>query len=523
MDFEKSFFKITYDLKYQYYAIIPIIMDILAIITYDQMNTIQSIIDTLSEEDKREFVGYLHKKNRRGDIKNIKLFKLIDSGKTKDLDTALYGKPSKNAYHALCKRLQDNLIDFVASKSFSEETGEEMEILKLLLAARIFFEYKKYKIAFKTLAKSERIALSLDGYVILNEIYHTKIQYAHLNSSIDLPELFEASEQNMNYVQQERQLNMAYASIKGKLKVTLKKPIDDIITETFSDFDIEISKTLTYKSLFQLMNIMATSAKLQSNYFAISDFMGTLYGVISEKQKEIKTDKHLFYHIEILNLMAVTHFRNKNFSASIAFSEKMEVEMQKKNRTYYNRFLEKLTIIKALNENYTGKGAEAIETLKSFPKESFDVDLSLIMSLFQQNQFQEAYGILKNMHHSDTWYEKKMGWLYALKKAIIEILLLIELDKLDLVLSRLNSFKNKFSKRLKEAGEDRVLVFIKLVTYYYEKPMEVTTEPFKEKVDSSFDWIGKEQEDIFVMSFYAWLKSKMENTGLYQTTLELAN
>ncbi len=487
------------------------------------MTTILSIIDTLSEENKREFVSYLQKKNRRGDSKNIKLFKLINSGKTKNLDTALYGKPSRNAYHALCKRLQDNLIDFIAAKSFSEETGDEMEILKLLLAARIFFEHKKNKIAFKTLAKTERIALSLDGYAILNEIYHTKIQYAHLNASIVLPELFQTSEQNMKYAQQERQLNMAYASIKNKLKEAKKKPINDLITEAFSDFDIEVSKTLTYKSLFQLMNIMTTAAKLQSNYFTISDSMDTLYGIVSEKQKVIKRDKHLFYHIEILNLMAVTHFRNKNFPASISFSEKMETEMQKKNNAYFNRFLEKLTIIKALNENYTGKSTVAIETLKSFPKESFDVDLSLMMSLFQQNRFQEAYSILKSMHHSDTWYEKKMGWLFVLKKAIIEILLLIELDRLDLVLSRLNSFKNKFSIRLKTSGEKRVLTFIKLVTLYYEKPEEVTSQKFKEKVESSFDWIGKEREDIFVMSFYAWLKSKMENTGLYDTTLRLAN
>jgi hypothetical protein len=491
--------------------------------TYDLMSVILSIIDTLSEEDKREFLGYLQKKNRRGDSKNLKLFKLIDSDKIEDLDIILYGKPSRNAYHALCKRLQDSLIDFVASKSFSEETSEEMEILKLLLASRIFFEYKKDKIAFKILTKAERIALSLDGYSILNEIHHTKIQYAHLNPTQNLPELFKASEDNMKHFQQERKLNMAYATIKNKLKVSNNKSVNDIISKTFSEFEIEVGKTLTYKSLFQLMNIVATSAKLQSNYFAISDFMVEIYGLVSEKQKEIKTDKHLFYHIEILNLMAVTHFRNKNFKASVSFSEKMETEMQKRNRTYYNRFLEKLTLIKAFNQNYTGLGPEAIEILKSFPRASFDVELSLIMSLFQQNHFQEAYSNLIRMRHSDAWYEKKMGWLFVLKKSIVEVLLLIELDKLDLVLSRLNSFKNKFSKRLKGAQENRVLVFMKLVTLYYEKPKEVTSKAFREKVEDSFEWIGKEREDIFVMSFYAWLKAKMENSNLYQTTLELAN
>jgi hypothetical protein len=37
----------------------------------------------------------------------------------------------------------------------------------------------------------------------------------------------------------------------------------------------------------------------------------------------------------------------------------------------------------------------------------------------------------------------------------------------------------------------------------------------------SFNWIEAQQEDIFVMSFSAWLKSKMENKPLYETTLKL--
>ncbi len=42
-----------------------------------------------------------------------------------------------------------------------------------------------------------------------------------------------------------------------------------------------------------------------------------------------------------------------------------------------------------------------------------------------------------------------------------------------------------------------------------------------EKVENSFDWVGTQFEDIFVMSFYAWLKSKMEQKPLYETTLNL--
>ena len=129
--------------------------------------------------------------------------------------------------------------------------------------------------------------------------------------------------------------------------------------------------------------------------------------------------------------------------------------------------------------------------------------------------------ILKEMHHSDIWYEKKMGWIWVLKKSIIEILLLVELDKLDLVLSRLQGFQKKYTKKLQLLGETRVLNFIKLIGLYYENPKAVTTQTFKQKVETSFEWIGKEREDIFVMSFYAWLKAKMEARDLYEVTLTL--
>ncbi len=119
------------------------------------MNGIVAIVSTFTSDEKQEFVLQLRRRNRRSDTKNEKLFKLIDAGKTNDLDIQLYGKPARNSFHALCKRLQDNLIDFVASKSFAGETSEELEILKLLLASRIFFEKK----LLKKLSKTERTML----------------------------------------------------------------------------------------------------------------------------------------------------------------------------------------------------------------------------------------------------------------------------------------------------------------------------------------------------------------------------
>ena len=482
------------------------------------MKSILAIIGTLSQDERQEFLLQLKRKTRRTDAKNQELFQLIAKGKTQNLDILLYGKPSKNAYHALCKRLHDGLIDFVASKSFATETSEELHLLKLLLASRIFFELKQFKIAFKTLVKAEKIAKSTDLYSILNEIYHTKIQYAHLNSKQNLGDVISDSEKNMRLFQQEIQLNRAYAVIKNEQKQKGIASKNTILT-TFSRFSIEIDQMLTYKSLYQLMEITATTAKLQRDFHTISPYMMEIYQVIS--LKDMLSDKHRYYNIMILNLMASTCFRNKHFEDSVRFMKKMEVQMEKNNRKYFNRFSEKLIILKSLNSYYTGRPEVAFCLLSQYKGSSLDIPLLLAMCLFQKSDFLSAYEVLKRFAHSDDWYEKKMGWIWVLKKNMIEILALIELDKLDTVLLRTERFKRRFSKQLKQIVEKRVLIFLELVERYYENPKEVKKFKFRDSVENAFDWLGKEKEDIFVMSFYAWLKAKMGDDNLYEVTLKL--
>jgi hypothetical protein len=483
------------------------------------MNNISAILKTLTNDEKQEFLLQLRRKNRRTDTKNEHLFNLINAGKRDDLDILLYGKPARNSFHALCKRLQDNLIDFVASQSFAGETSEELEILKLLLASRIFFEKKAFNLAFKILEKAEKLAIPLDLYSILNEIYQTKIQYAHLHKNWALDEIIRASELNMGSFRQELHLNQSYAVIKSRLKNGDNGSIKDIVENAFSEFQIEINQSLTYKSLFQLMELTIATAKMENDFHTITPFILELYELVNEKSN--LKDKHRYYHLNILNLLAITQFRNKNFTASMKFTAEMEVEMQKDKNKYRNFFQEKLVTMKALNHNFIGEADKAISLLKEFKNDSLNVKLLTSMCLFQQHNFSEAYQIVKDFNHSDIWYEKKMGWVWVIKKNLVEILLLTELDKLDLVLSRLNRFKRKFSKQLQERGEKRVLIFVDLISKYYDRPEQVTTPEFKNEVEDSFQWLGKEQEDVFVMSFFAWLKSKMEKRDIYEVTLEL--
>ncbi len=491
------------------------------------MNPISSIIHTLSSEEKRNFVALLRQKNKRNDTKNIQLFRLLDTTEViKDLDVKIYGKPSKGAFHALSKRLHDSLIDFIASKSFEGETSEEMEILKLLLASRIFFEQKQYKIAFKTLQKAELKAKNYDLYTILNEIYYTKIQYAHLTTSISLDNLIAAFKNNKASIQQEENLNLFYATVQNQLTHHQKNYVA-IIQETLSKFGISVTQDLTFRSLFKILEITNKAAQANRDYYTILPFVEDAYNQINPKPNLI--DKHLFYHIQILYYVANSYFRNKNFKTSQSYLTSMMTLMQKHQNKYYRRFLPQHTLLNTLNLTYTGQVDKAISILENFDdtihKEQIsyvlDLKLSLIVYYFIQSHFREALSILNNLYHSDQWYTAKAGTLWVIKKNLVEILLHIELDHIDLVESRVNSFRKKHGAYLKNNDETRAIEFIKLALEYYRKPEIVTTATFKNKLNRSLTRTNRVQEDIFEMSFYAWLKAKTNNTKLYDTILEL--
>jgi hypothetical protein len=142
---------------------------------------------------------------------------------------------------------------------------------------------------------------------------------------------------------------------------------------------------------------------------------------------------------------------------------------------------------------------------------------------FQQGELQAAQRIMSRFQHSDLWYERHIGQEWVLNKKYMEILLHIELGNTDLVDSRINSLVRKYEKLFKTENVAYVLPFLKLVKQYEEQPSIAATEEFHAKVEKAIEWKPLQEEDIFLSSFYAWLKAKMEKRDLYEVTIELAN
>jgi len=489
------------------------------------MSSLHAIVTTLSKDDKKEFVRSLRQRNKRIDTKNIELFLLLDSPiQPTNIDVTLYGKPSKGAFYALCKRLYDLLIDFIATKNLNKESSEEMSALKLVLASTIFFQQNQSYIAFKTLAKAELIAIKFGLFGILNEIYHTQILNAHLNTAIDLKQVINKYRVNKLNIEQEENLNLFYATIQAELTYDTPK-ISDIINRNLSLFNISITNSLSYQSLFKILQISNQVAHVTRDYHAVLPFVEDACKKI--KASEHTTDKYLYHHLQVLYYLANTYFRIKKFVLSANYLDEMYLKMGLENKRYYDIFYPQYVLLKNLLHIYTGENNYAVAELSMFNFKKYknksaytlDVKLTLVVALFLQNKYKEAYKVHQDFYHSDRWYIKKVGYIWVIQKSLIEILLLIELDYLDLVASRLKGFKKKYSAHLHEHNEEVVLDFLKLISSYYYKTTDIYSNGFKVSVEKLLQ-INNKDADVFTISFYAWLKAKITRAEVYKTCLD---
>ncbi|MHA3789891.1 hypothetical protein ACX0HA_16915 [Flavobacterium hauense] len=495
------------------------------------MNAIQEVIHLMNSEDIKAFNLYLDKKNKRKDVRNADLFNLLKTDDIKAEKKSFENKKSADAHHALRKRLYDTLVEFMANRSFENDTSEEHAVLRLLVVSRLFFEHKLTKAAFKCLAKAENIAKGLEQFSLLNEIYHAQIQFAHLNPVLLLDDVIEKFRANKQKLEQEEQLNLGYALLRRELSQMYHegKIVDfqELIKNTIESHGISLRQVLTFKSLYQILFIANEYASLNSDYGRITPFIVKSYKFITGNAA--LADRHLYYHIYILYFMANFHFRSGRFAESQEYLEMMYGQLQKQSGKYYNRFCLRYFLLKALNENYSGNPGKATATAekaliqhkKADANDINDLRLALIVFYLQQDAGRDAAREMVKLTHSDSWYEKKMGIEWAIKKCLVEILLHTQQEHTELAISRIKSFKRRYKKYLVTVNEDRVVQYLMLIERYVLKPEIITTPKFKITVEQFIAEAQSGPQDIFVMSFVAWLLARVNRKPVYDTTQEL--
>lgn len=492
------------------------------------MDSVSELVNLLNSSEKKHFRQFLHRKNKRADVKNLQLLDLIETDDITNLTRLYQSKKNNDAYHALRKRLQDSLLLFLSKKAFESTHSDTYDALRLVVVGRFLLENDLIKVAFKCLDKAERLAEHLEQFNLLNELLLLKLQYAHLPGAEDLDALTARFLWNQSNMQREAKLNLAYAFLRKELQeIHLEGKIVNLtalIITTIRKYKISVQELMTYKSMYQILFIANEYAAIQQNYGLIERYIDRTNQFI--KGQVYKNSSYLFYHISILYFLANFHLRQKDFSRSMSYLKGM-MDLMATDSHYYTRFYLRHQLLSALNLFFTDHAEDAISLLQealsntkaaSKPEDIEDLRICLAMFLALCND----RGCLKQLTlltRTDAWYEKKMGMLWTIRKNLMEILVQAQFSNIELAMSRLNSFRRRYKKYLLKTSEERVLIFLKMVEKYLLKPDVAFDAAYKKTVLSMTD--KTENTDIFNLSFIAWLIARWEKKTPHKVVLAL--
>lgn len=492
------------------------------------MDSLTELISLLNNADKIAFRQFLQRKNKRADVKNLRLLNLIETDDIRGIKKLYKTENFDDAYHALRKRLQDNLLLFLSQRAFENGHAETYDALRLVVVSRFLLENNIPKVAFKCLNKAENIARHQEQFNLLNEVLLLKIQYAHLHGANELESLTDRFTQNQLAMQHEAKLNLAYAYLRQELQeIHLKGKVvnlTSLVLTTIRKYKISERELMSYKAIYQILLIANEYADIQQDYSLIERYINHADSFIQAQTESKHT--YLFYHISILYYLANFHLRQKNFAKSRSYLDSM-IELMGTDSRYFASFHLRHQLLLSLNLFFTGLADDGILLLRkslagisktSKPEDVEDTRICLAMFLALCNN-KESLKLLTQLTRTDAWYEKQMGMLWTIRKNLMEILIQAQFGNIELAMSRLNSFKRRYKKYLLKTSEERVLLFVKQVEQYLLKP-HITQEPaYQNAVLKQLEIPAN--NDIFSLSFIAWLIARWEKKTAYEVTLSL--
>lgn len=477
-----------------------------------------SLLNILEKDQKNQFLGYLKSKSKVKSVKSVALFKAVRLGAETDFEN----KIGSSAFRGVKKRLLDNLVNFLADDILKKEVSEEIRIIKQLVVARKVLEFGYFKEGFKMLAKIESRASAIDHFSLLTEIYHSQIQYSYHELGPNQEELFDALLANSKAQLNQEKLNMAFAFIKKGLKHT--EDIKAFINKAYETFEVDTNEGFNYKSLFQLAEIANSEGAYTNDYYSVNLFFEDKLESI--EGSKIDVPKHYTYKVDLMLSLANIYLRKRDFEKCRRYIQKTNEVLPLCPSEFQRWRLYQLSTLTALCHNYTGQQAKGINLLEGLTfvdlKAAYG-HLSLASFYFQSGRLKETKQILSNYVRSDSYYEQHIDREWVLNKIYIEVLTAIEQGDIDYAGTRMNSLIRRYATYFKAQKNSHVLPFIKLVRYYCRYPEEVASEQFAQRVEKTIKWKPSEQEDLFLMSVFAWLKAKMTKRPVYEVTLELVS
>jgi len=497
---------------------------------------IRDIVQTFSEEEKREFRLFINRqraKKNRIDLQLFELFCEIKEYKPAQILTQLTPVTNFNAYHSNRKRLLKHLMDFVMVKRMDDDATSASRIMALIALAQYLFEHRKKNAAWTYLFKAEDLAKKNDQFDLLDNIYNLQIQNAVDDLSPPLDDILAKWKVNKKLADEDERAEIAASIIKIKLaefkSSMVKMDIHGFVVKTLKEYNLEDAIIERPRMLFRFMSMIRGLVLATKEYY---DFEALIINQYEKVNTEIGFEKKdHFYKLNLLYMISHVLYRNRKFDESLTYLQQFKENIYLYKKSYFNTFYPKYILLFAAIKSYQGENEISIELLKNTleenhslgTKQRLNMNLNLAVYYFQSEEFKKSNQVLLLLGHTDNWLKKTMGAEWLARKNLIEIITQFELGNVDIVENRIRSFKKQHALLMKLKAYKRIQTFIGFIEDCISRPDWVASDDYENHVNNTVNRLPLQREDILAIAFYCWLKSKMVKKPYYEVLVEVVN
>lgn len=460
----------------------------------------------------------------------FEILKGADELKPREISERLYDSANMNAYHTLRKRLNQHLEDFISLKVKTQDDSAHAHVTGLLAVCRYLLAKNKPDLVAHFLSKAEKLAKQNELFDLMDNILQLQIKHAH-ELGLEASDLIESWQENKTNWELEQRINMAYGVIRQRLeKMKLggkEEDLEEITNESLELLGVEIQEIRRPALMYMIVAMMRSSIISTKNYKRFETYVIDAYEQLLDNGGFAKKD-HV-YELWFLYMIAHVLYRNRKLQACATYVEKLKEAIDKHGRIHQRKFYPRYLLLDAQLQSYLGNNAASIEITKgALDDESLNLEiherlnmlLNLAVYYFQATEYKLANKALMAMQHTDGWIEKKMGTEWRFKKNLIEIIVQIELGNTEIALTRIATFEKRFAEFFKRGLYQRSKIFLQFIKFVIKYPERVRSREFLVEVNETIVRLPGDEEDIQAMTFYCWLKSKMQGTDYYETLIE---
>ena len=495
------------------------------------MLLLEELVLTLDASEQRSFVQFLRVQRAREVRIDEQLFEAIvadAAGGAKKFLEAHYGVNQRNAYHAVRKRLLTRLYSFFQWLGDDARAGTSAEPALVINAADRLIQFNKGVSAEKLLSKTKEVALRHENFEGALDILRFEIEHAEA-LGVKYEELISEWRALHEQTRIQQRVEISYTLLKIKLREVRvtghMSDLDALVRKELEDLGVDLDQALPAAVVYKMLDIIRMAIIAAKQYHQFETLVEQTYSHLSKSGR--LSDRDLKHRIGFCYMMAHTKFRVRKFTEAQIWNEQLKWLFSQSKKADVRSYIPKYYLLKSLILSHQGEVDRAIDNLHyvlDLPElnigERLNIALNLAVLHFHQGELARANRVLMDVELNDRRCEQHMGKEWRFKKNLVELLILVDQDKDETALARLRSMQRYFVTFLKDPMNAWSVHFLKGISLYLSDRNQPNTALIMEHLDQMVMYWPVNREDLYALSFRAWLESKLNRLNYYTFLIE---